>query len=175
MQTFNLNYHKNIILLVSMIAVPIGVAAIALFILLNLPADLGELVFITIIAISFLCMVAILRWLINNLIIIPCLATISHEGIFFTLKKKSFLYKTNEFFSGWENVTGISEIFCSKTGRNFHRITFKNPNITANFSAIKHNELEADKFFSGLSYYQDAYMITHSKEHYKVTQHWVHG
>lgn len=118
-------------------------------------------------------MVTILRWLINNVIIVPCLATINHEGIFFTLEKKSLLYKTNEFFSGWENVTSISEIFCSKTGRNFHRITFNNPTITANFSAIRYNELEADKFFNDLSYYQDTYMIAHPKKQKKVYQNWI--
>lgn len=175
MQTFNLNYHKNTILLISMIAVPVLIAGVTLLILLSLPSHLPEFVFITIIIISVLIMVATLRWLINNVIIVPCQATISHEGIFFTLEKKSLLYQTKEFFSGWENVTSISEIFCSKTGRNFHRITFSNPSITANFSAIKYNELEADKFFNDLSYYQDTYMITHPKTQKKVFQNWAQG
>lgn len=173
MQTFNLNYHKNTILLISMIAVPMVIAGLTLSILLALPSRLPEFVFIAIIVISVLFMVAILRWLINKVIIVPCQTTISHEGIFFALEKKSFLYRTNEFFSGWENVTSISEIFCSKTGRNFHRITFSNPTITANFSAIRYNELEADKFFTDLSYYQDTYMIAHLKNRKRVSQKWA--
>lgn len=156
-----------------MVAVPIAVAGTSLLVLLNLPNNLPQLVFISIIVTSVLLMVAILKWLINAIIIVHCQATLTHEGIFFTLKKKSFLYRTKEFFSGWENVTSIAEIFCSKTGRNFHRITFKNPNITANFSAMKYREVEADKFFRDLNYYQDTYMIIQPKKEKKNPQLWV--
>ncbi|MFC3561461.1 hypothetical protein [Pedobacter jamesrossensis] len=173
MQNFNLNYHKNSILLTSMVAVPLIIAGSALMVLLSLPLGLSEFVYITIIAISFIFMITFLRWLINNFIIVPCKATISQEGIFFSLKKRSFLYKTNEFFSAWENVSSISEIFCSKTGRNFHRITFINPKITANFSAIKYTESDADKFFNDLNYYKETFLADNSKIRTNNFQNWI--
>ena len=175
MQTFNLNYHKNSTLLFSMFLVPITIAAVALLVLLNLSPLFSEYFIISAIAFSLILMVLVLRWIINNKIIIPTEVNLSHEGLFFKLKKTSFLYHTTVFFAGWENVKNISEIFCSKTGKYFYRITFSNPDFTANFSANKNYEDEAEKFFTDLTYYQDAYSIVQPKKQKRNSNNWVHA
>ena len=157
MQSFQLNYHKNTTLLVFMLAVPAAIAAVTLLVLLNLSTQLSEYVFISIMATSLLLMTTVLRWLINQKIIISADISLSHEGLFFKLNKPTFIYQTKDFFATWKNVKNVSEIFCSKTGMYFYRINFIDPYFTANFSAIKNEREEAEKFFSELTYYHESY------------------
>ncbi|RYD80928.1 MAG: hypothetical protein EOP55_00755 [Sphingobacteriales bacterium] len=174
MQTYNLNYHKNSTLLFFMFLVPISLAATTLFILLNISEPLSEYFFILVIAASLLLMVLLLRWVVYNKIIIPTKVELNPDGIFFELKKTSFLYNTTSFFASWQHVENISEIFCSKTGKYFYRITFSNPNFTANFSAWKNHEDEAEKFFNDVRYYRDAYSLVRPKMQEENRQSWAH-
>jgi hypothetical protein len=157
MQTFTLNYHKNSMLLLSMLCIPILYSGLTLAILLKLQPSIADWLIFVIIASSLLMMILLLRWVIYSQIMVQSKVSINDKGISFKLQKNSFLYRYVDFYSGWENVNNISEIFCSRTGNYFYRITFKNPFFSANFSAIKNGEAEAEKFFSELDYYKETY------------------
>jgi len=163
MQTFYLNYHKNSTLLFCMVSAPISIAGLTLAVLLNLPHTVSQYVFISIIIASFLLMIILLKWLINTKIIINAEISLNHKGLHFKLKKDTFFYQTKDFFSGWENVDNVEEIFCSKTGKYFYKIKFTNPNFIANFSAIGDDQYEADRFYTELTYYQETYSTSQPK------------
>ena len=157
MQTFTLNYHKNSMLLLSMLFIPISYSGLTLAVLLKLQPLVAEWIIFLIIVLSFLLMILLLRWVVYSQVKVQCKVSLDDKGISFRLQKNSFLYRYVDFYSGWENVNNISEIFCSRTGNYFYRLTFKNPFFSANFSAIKNGETEADKFFSELNYYKETY------------------
>lgn len=158
-----LNYHKNNLLLAAMVLIPIAGAAILLQILLYIASASSGVVNILIITTFIILTAFILYWIINKQIIIPCEITLTKNGFNFRLLKKSILYSTQDFFSTWENVAGISEVFCTFTGKYFYKIKFSNPEITANFSPQKNEEAEADCLFSAFDDYHIRFSKTQSK------------
>lgn len=146
-----------------MIAIPLLGTLLLLITLLSLPKEFfGVLTVSSIVATIFL-MAMVLYWAINKEINIPCKVEIHEKGIGYKFLKKSLFYQRRDFYSGWENVTGISEVFCNATGKYFFRLKFRNPNTTVNFSPVKDREAEADYLFSALDYYQNAFQIGAAK------------
>ncbi|WP_316830265.1 hypothetical protein [Pedobacter aquatilis] len=164
MRNFTLNYHKNLLLLAVMITIPLVGAMLLLAILLFLPKASFGIINISAIALSIILVATALYWMIDKQIFVPCEVLLSKNGINFKLGKKSIFYNQYDFFFEWENVRGISEVFCSATGKYFYRIKFTNPNITADFSPQNNKETEADAFFSELDSFKEALMISESKK-----------
>ncbi|ARS42152.1 hypothetical protein CA265_21830 [Sphingobacteriaceae bacterium GW460-11-11-14-LB5] len=106
-------------------------------------------------------MALLLLWITKTQIFVHSKILISEKGISFKLKSTSFLYRRTEFFSGWENVSSVTEMFDNHNGGYFYQIAFKNPDFVTNFSPLKNHEIEADRFFSELQYYQESYNIAH--------------
>lgn len=163
MKNHTLNYHKNSLLLVVMISIPLLGALLLLLTLLSIPKDFFGIINIGLIISSVVLMAGILYWAINKEINIPCSVVVNDKGIGYKFLKRSLFYKTKDFYAGWENVTGISEVFCAATGKYFYRLKFQNPQITVNLSPSKNNESEAEAVFSELDYYQDTFSIPQAK------------
>ncbi|TCC93449.1 hypothetical protein EZ428_01375 [Pedobacter frigiditerrae] len=145
-----------------MILIPTFGMDIMFVILLNLPKDLPDWIIYGLIVFFLIVLVVSLLLMIKKWLNVPCKTFVNESGISFKFEKKNFFYKYNTFFSGWENVTNISDTAYNEQG-NFYQITFKNPSFTANFSAIKTEEEDAEKFFNELTYYQDLYNLSHPK------------
>jgi len=159
MKNLILNYHKNMLLLFFIIAIPFLGAFLLLLALLSLSKESFGLINVILIISSILIMALALYWSINKEINIPCKVEINANGISYKFLKKSLFYRNKDFFSGWENVIGISEIFCSMTGKYFYRLKFQNPHTIVNFSPVHEKDAEADYLFSELEYYRSAYLI----------------
>lgn len=162
MLPYRLLYSKNSVLIMAMILIPIFGVGLMFAILLNLPKDLPDWTIFSFIIFFLFVLVVSLLYIIKKWLNVPCNTFVNETGISFKFEKKNFFYKYNDFFSGWENVTNISETAYNEQG-NFYQITFKNPSFTANFSAIKAKEEHAEKFFNELTYYQDLYNLSHPK------------
>jgi hypothetical protein len=162
MLPYRLLYSKNSVLILAMILIPILGVGVMFGILLNLPKDLPDWIIYSLIVFFLIILVIFLLIIIKKWLNVPCQAFANENGISFKFEKRNFFYKYNDFFSGWENVTNISDTAYNEQG-NFYQITFKNPSFTANFSAIKTHEENAEKFFNELTYYQDLYNLSHPK------------
>ncbi|WP_316769555.1 hypothetical protein [Pedobacter frigiditerrae] len=174
MLPYRLLYSKNTVLILAMVLIPISGMGVMFAILLNLPKDLPDLIIYILIVFFLIILVLSLLLIIKKYLNIPCKTFVDETGISFKFEQKNVFYKYNDFFSGWENVTNISDTAYNEQG-NFYQITFKNPSFTANFSAIKGEEENAEKFFDELTYYQDLYNLSNpntlisSKSFYEST------
>ena len=166
MKNLILNYHKNILLLCFIIAITLLGTLLLLITLLSLPKESFGILTVSSIVTSIFLMAIVLYWAINKEINIPCKVDVNENGIGYRFLKRSLFYQRKDFYSGWENVIGISEIFCNATGKYFYRLKFKNPNITVNLSPIREKDAEADYLFSELEYYQNTYLIGEAKKNY---------
>jgi len=140
---------------------PILGMGILFALLFNLPKDLQDWIIYGIIFSFLILIVVVLLLVIKKWLTVPCKTFVNENGISFKFEKKNFFYKYNDFFSGWENVTNISDTTYNEQG-SFYQISFKNPTFTANFNAIKGEEENAEKFFDELTYYQDLYNLSHT-------------
>ncbi|WP_316735495.1 hypothetical protein [Pedobacter aquatilis] len=163
MKNHTLNYHKNSLLLVFMITIPLLGALLLLIALLSIPKDLFGTISVVVIVSSVILMAGIFYWGVNKEINIPCNVVLNEKGIGYKFLKKSLFYKNKDFYAGWENVTGISEVFCTTTGKYFYRLKFQNPKITVNLSPSKNNESDAEAVFAEIDYYQDTFSIPQAK------------
>lgn len=163
MKNLILNYHKNILLLCFTIAIPLLGTSLLLITLLSFPKESFGVLTISSIVISTFLMALILYWAINKEINIPCQVEINEKGIGYKFLRRSLFYRHKDFYAGWENVTGISEVFCSATGKYFYRLKFQKPNTIVNFSPFKEKDDAADYLFSELDYYQNTFLIGPAK------------
>jgi hypothetical protein len=162
METFRLLYNKTNVIILAIVAIPIVSVGLLFACLFNLPRNSPDWLVIGIICVYLVLLVLGVLYGINKKASIPCKVTVNEKGVGFEFEKSSFLYKIDKFFSGWENITNISENFYDGEA-NFYRITFNNPSFTANFSAIKGEEAGAEKFYSELAYYQELYNLNHQE------------
>ena len=161
MHPYKLKYHKNSVLLIAMVGIPVFFISLMLYCLFSLPTSLSELSTLILVSLSIISMALILLWITKTQIFVRCKVLISEKGISFKLKSTSFLYRRTDFFCGWEHITSVTEMFDNHNGGYFYQIAFNNPDFVANFSPLKNHESEADRFFSELQYYQDSYNIAH--------------
>jgi hypothetical protein len=161
MHPYKLKYHKNSVLLIAMVGIPMFFISLMLYCLFSLPTSLSELSTLVLVSLSIISMALILLWVTKTQIFVRSKVLISEKGISFKLKKTSFLYRRRDFFCGWEHVTSVTEMFDNHNGGYFYQIAFNNPDFVANFSPLKNHETEADRFFSELQYYQESYNIAH--------------
>lgn len=161
MHPYKLKYHKNSVLLIAMVGIPMFFISLMLYCLFSLPSSLSETSTLIFVSLSIILMALLLLWITKTQIFVHSKILISEKGISFKLKSTSFLYRRTEFFSGWENVTSVTEMFDNHNGGYFYQIAFKNPGFVANFSPLKNHEIEADRFFSELQYYQESCNIAH--------------
>ncbi|WP_343522779.1 hypothetical protein [Pedobacter sp.] len=161
MYPYKLKYHKNSVLLIAMVGIPVLFISLMLYCLFSLPSSLSETSTLLFVSLSIILMALFLLWITKTQIFVLSKISISEKGISFKLRKTSFLYRRTDFFSEWENVTSVIEMFDNHNGGYFYQITFKNPAFVANFSALKNHETAAERFFSELKYYQESYNIAH--------------
>jgi len=161
MYPYKLKYHKNSVLLIAMVGIPVFFITLMLYCLFSLPTSLSEISTLVLVSLSIISMALILLWVTRTQIFVQSKVLISEKGISFKLKSTSFLYRRTDFFCGWENVTSVTEMFDNHNGGYFYQIAFNNPDFVVNFSPLKNHESEADRFFSELQYYQDSYNIAH--------------
>lgn len=123
MKTYRLQFNKNNVIILTLVAVPlIGMAA--LFVLLfSLPTTTPDWIIITIISIFLVLMSGLVVFIAVRYLTIPCRLTLEESGLHYEFERKSLFYRRNSFFSGWENVTNISENFNNGQG-SFYRISF---------------------------------------------------
>lgn len=157
MQCYKLKYHKNSLLLISMIGFPIVCAAVMFAFLSSLPQSLPEWAMFGIVCSSLIIMVTFLLWLINTQLIVKCAVKINDKGINLKINQSGLFYKQKDFFTDWKNVNHITEKFDGRNGNYYYQISFKNPSFKANFNAINHEEAEAEKFYTELRYFQEIY------------------
>jgi len=161
MHSYKLKYHKNSVLLIAMIGIPVFFISLMLYCLFSLPTSLSELSTLVLVSLSIISMALILLWVTRTQIFVHSKVLISEKGISFKLKSTSFLYRRTDFFCGWENISRVTEMFDNHNGGYFYQISFSHPDFVANFSPLKNHETEADRFFSELQYYQESYHIAH--------------
>jgi hypothetical protein len=115
---------------------------------------------ITIIVIFLVLMAGSVVLIATKQLTVPCKMTVTSFGISYEFERRNIFYRRNNFFSGWENVTNISENI-NNGQENFYRITFTNPAFTINLSPIKGKSEQAEAFFEELTYYQEQYNLSH--------------
>jgi len=161
MHPYKLKYHKNSVLLIAMVGIPVFIISLMLYCLFSLPTSLSELSTLILVSLSIISMALALLWVTKTQIFVHSTVLINEDGISFKLKSTSFLYRRTDFFCGWEHVTRVTKMFDNNNGGYFYQIAFNNPDFVANFSPLKNHETEADRFFSELQYYQESYNIEH--------------
>ncbi|MBC6110735.1 hypothetical protein ACFOG5_16865 [Pedobacter fastidiosus] len=159
MQSYKLKYHKNSLLLITMIGFPIVCATIMFAFLSNLPQSLPEWAMLIMVCSSLVLMVAFLFWMINTQLIVRCAVKVNDKGINLKIDQPSLFYKPKDFFAGWENVNHITEKFDGRNGSYYYQVSFKNPSFNANFNALNGGEEEAEKFYTELRYFQETYSL----------------
>lgn len=159
MQPYKLKYHKNSVLLIAMVGIPVFFISLMLYCLFNLPTSLSEPSTLILICLSVVFMATTLLWITRTQIFVSGKVQINEKGIRFKLKSTSFLYRRTNFFCHWDNVTGVTEMFDNHNGGYFYKVAFKSPNFVAYFSPLKKHEKEAERFFTELQFYKESYNI----------------
>lgn len=159
MQSYKLKYHKNSLLLISMIVFPVMCAGVMFAFLSSLPQSLPEWAMLTLVCSSIGIMIAFSFWMINTQLIVKCAVKIDERGINLKISKSSLFYKQKDFFAGWENVNQITEKFDGRNGSYYYQIAFKTPSFKANFNALNRGEEQAEKFYTELRYFQETYNL----------------
>ncbi|TCD11665.1 hypothetical protein EZ449_05255 [Pedobacter frigidisoli] len=162
MKSYQLKYHKNSVLLIAMLVIPFFFISLLFYILFSLPTSISELSILALVLSSIASVFLLLFWVKETQIFVTAKIIINNEGIAFELKKSSLFYWRTSFFSGWERVSNITEMFDNHNGGYFYQITFKNPAFTVNFSPLKNHQLEAEHFFAELQYYQENFNLDHN-------------
>lgn len=161
MHPYKLKYHKNSVLLIAMVGIPIFFISLLVYCLFSLPQSLSEFSTLMLVSLSIITMALIVLWITKTQIFVRSKVHIDENGIRFKLKSTSLLYRRTEYFSGWENISRVTEMFDNHNGGYFYQIAFKNPSFIANFSPLKNHEAEAERFFLELQHYQENYNIAH--------------
>ncbi len=162
MKLFRLSYNKTNVIILATVVIPVLSIGLLFTFLFSLPKHTPDWIIISIICISLILMAGAVLYFVTKKAVIPCKITVNDYGVSFKLEHSSFIYKRDDFYSSWENITNVSENDYNGEA-NFYRITFKNPSFTANFSAIKGEEAEAEEFYSELVYYQELYNLNHQE------------
>ncbi|SDC96418.1 hypothetical protein SAMN04488024_103469 [Pedobacter soli] len=157
MRAYKLKYHKNRVLLIAMAGIPLLFISFLLFFFFKVPALLPESYTLIFVSLYLIIMALIIMWITRTQIFVHCKVSMDENGISFKLKNGSILYRKTDFFSNWENISQVTEMFDNYNGGYFYQIVFNNPNFTANFSPLKNQEEDAERFFSKLRYYQKNY------------------
>ena len=147
-------------MLVAMIGFPLLFISLLLYCLFGLLTSLSESTTLILVSLSIISMAIMLFWVLKTQIFAHSKVIIGEDGIGFKLKSTCLLYRRTDFFTGWDNVTRVTEMFDNHTGGHFYQIEFKNPSFVANFNPLKDLEVEADRFFSELQHYQENDNIT---------------
>ena len=168
MHSYKLKFHKSNVLMIVMIGIPVIFLSFLFYFLFSLSSLFSTPLLLTIVSVSIIVLTLILLWIKNTQIFVSTTVSISNKGIGFKLHK-SFLYSLSDFFSEWDNVESITEMFDNNEGIHVYKIQFKNPRFVANFSALNNHELEAEKFFSELQYYQENFILSHLR--YQLNAH----
>ena len=162
MERYKLLYNKTSVILIAVL----GMSLVYMFLFLGglfyLAKNTPDWIIWAIIFSGLIFMIFSIVWVLTKQLTTPCTVTMNENGISFELEKRNLFYRLNSHFSGWENVDNISETLGNGSGNFFYQVKFKNPNFTANFSPIKTEEADAEKFFATLSYYQDSYNLSHA-------------
>lgn len=159
MHAYKLKYHKNNVMLIAMIGFPLLFISLVMYCIFGLFTSLSEAMMLMLVSLSIISMALMLFWVAKTQIFVHSEVLIGDDGIGFKLKSTSLLYRRTDFFSGWENVSRVTEMLDNNNGGYYYQIEFKNPNFVANFNPAKDLEAEADRFFSELNHYQKNYHI----------------
>lgn len=162
MKSYALKYHKNNVLLIAIFGIPIFFVSLMFYSLFSLPTSISEISILILASLSIIFVSLLLIWIKNNQIFVSTKVFVNETGISYNLSRSSFFYRRTDFFSGWEKVSSITEMFDNHNGGYFYQITFKDPNFTANFSPLKNQELEAENFFAELQFYQENFNLDHN-------------
>lgn len=160
MKSYQLLFNKTNVLVLLIAGLPILEMALLFIFLFSLPKTTPDWIIIAIIVISLVLMAGSVILFATKQLTVPCKMTVNHFGISYEFERRNIFYRRNSFFSGWENVTNISENFNSGQD-NFYRIAFKSPSFTINLSPIKGETEQAEAFFHELTYYQEQYNLSH--------------
>lgn len=160
MHAYKLKYHKNNVMLIAMIGFPLIFISLVMYCIFGLFTSLSEGTMLMLVSLSIISMALMLFWVAKTQIFVHSQVLIGADGIGFKLKSTSLLYRRTDFFSGWENVSRVTEMFDNNNGGYYYQIEFKSPNFVANFNPVKDLEAEADRFFSELEHYQENYHIS---------------
>ncbi|RQO78503.1 hypothetical protein DBR40_06040 [Pedobacter sp. KBW01] len=160
MHIYKLKYHKNNVMLIAMIGFPVLFISLVMYCIFGLFTSLSEGMMLMLVSLSIISMALMLFWVAKTQVFVNSKVLIGDDGIGFKLKSTSLLYRRTDFFSGWENVSRVTEMFDNNNGGYYYQIEFKNPHFVANFNPVRDLEAEADRFFSGLEHYQENYHIS---------------
>jgi len=160
MHAYKLKYHKNNVMLIAMIGFPLLFISLVMYCIFGLFTSLSEGMMLMLVSLSIISMALMLFWVAKSQIFVHSQVLIGEDGIGFKLKSTSLLYRRTDFFSGWENVSRVTEMFDNNNGGYYYQIEFKSPNFVANFNPAKDLEAEADRFFAELEHYQENYHIS---------------
>jgi len=156
--------------MVMMVGIPLAFLPCLFYFLFSLSSLFSTPLLLTIVSISIILLTLFLLWIKNTQVYVSTTVSLSNKGITFKLNR-SFLYSLSEFSTHWDNVENIKEVFDNNEGTHLYQIKFKNPTFTANFSALNNHELEAEKFFSELQYYQETFILDHLRYQVKTHHH----